>query len=250
MATTFLTHKDRVAIITGAAGGLGSHFARSLAQAGCDIAIADIAPADHVVELVEAEGRRAFSEICDLSDGDQVVGFAKKVLSHFGKCDILVNNAAYMPVIPFADLTIEQFRKFEAINVEASFLLAQTLAPSMIEQGYGRIVQITSSSVGSPNVGFLPYISTKMGGIGLVRGLANELGVHGILVNGLSPGLTATTESLKNLPPELFEAVKGRQSLKRTELPEDLCGALLFLTSEQCGFVTGQNIHCDGGDLK
>ena len=246
----FQTHKDRVALITGAAGGLGAHFARSLAAAGCDIAIADIAPADHVVELVEAEGRRAYSEICDLSDAEQVVKFASNVLSHFGKCDILVNNAAYMPIIPFAQITIEEFRKFEAINLEACFLLAQTLAPKMIEQNYGRIVQITSSSVGSPNVGFLPYISTKMGSIGLVRALANELGEHGILVNGLSPGLTATAESLKNLPPQLFQAVQGRQSLKRTETPEDLCGALLFLTSETCGFVTGQNINCDGGDLK
>jgi NAD(P)-dependent dehydrogenase (short-subunit alcohol dehydrogenase family) len=247
MTKPMQTHSGRIAIITGAAGGLGSHFAPTLAAAGCDIA--DLAPADDVVAAVEALGRKAYSEICDLSDADQVVNFAKNVLAKFGRCDILVNNAAYMPLISLKELSLEQFRKFEAINVEASLLLAQTLSPSMIENGYGRIVQITSSTVGSPMAGFLSYVTTKMAGIGLVRALAAELSNQGIMVNGLSPGLTKTAESEKNLPAELFEAVKNKQIIKRTEVPEDLCNALLYLTSEQCNFVTGQNINCDGGHL-
>ncbi len=243
------THSGRVAIITGAAGGLGRHFAPALAAAGCDIAIADLAPADEVVAQVEALGRRAYSEICDLSDAEQVTGFANRVLAHFGRCDILVNNAAFMPLIPLSELSLAQFRKFEAINVEAPLLLAQALAPSMLKHGYGRIVQITSSTVGSPMPGFLSYVTTKMAGIGLVRALAAELSDKGIMVNGLSPGLTKTAESEKNLPPALFEAVKGKQLIKRTEVPTDLCGALLFLTSESCNFITGQNLNCDGGHL-
>ena len=119
----------------------------------------------------------------------------------------------------------------------------------MIKNGYGRIVQITSSSVGSPMPGFLSYVTTKMAGIGLIRALASELSNHGIMVNGLSPGLTKTAESEKNLPAELFEAVKNKQIIKRTSVPEDLCNALLYLTSEQCNFITGQNINCDGGHL-
>ncbi|MBL4827602.1 MAG: SDR family oxidoreductase [Spongiibacteraceae bacterium] len=243
------SHQGRVAILTGGAGGLGRFFARSLAAAGCDIAIADLAPANEVVEEIEAMGQRAYSEVCDLADENQIRHFANNVQTTFGRCDILINNAAYMPLIDFKDLSIAQFRKFEAVNVEASLILAQCVTPGMVERGYGRIVQITSSTVGSPMPGFLSYVTSKMAGIGLVRALAAEFGDKGVLVNGLSPGLTRTPESEKNLPPELFDAVREKQIIKKTQEPEDLCGALLFLTSENCGFVTGQNLNVDGGHL-
>ncbi len=241
------SHKGRVAILTGGAGGLGRHFARALSEAGCDVAIADIADASGAVADIEAAGRRGFGEICDLSDAHAARSFAQHVLDRFGRVDILVNNAAHLPLIPYEDLDIEQFRKFEAVNVEASLLLAQAVTPGMKQRGYGRIVQITSSTLGTPMPGFLAYITTKAAGIGLVRALAAELGPHGITVNALSPGLTRTAEAERNIPAEHFDAVRRQQLIKRTEEPEDLCGALLYLTSENIGFVTGQTINCDGG---
>lgn len=240
-------HQGKIAVITGAARGLGREFALALAKEGCDIAIADVIPADSVVEEIKSIGRKAISQVCDLSVPEQIKSFTTSVLETFGRCDILINNAAFMPVIPFDELELAAFRQFEAINVEAPLLMARYLTPSMIENGYGRIVQIASSTTGTPMPGFLAYVTTKMAGIGLTRALAAELSSHGILVNALSPGLTATEESKKNLPPTLFESVCELQIIKRTEAPADLVGAMLFLTSEQCGFVTGQTINCDGG---
>ncbi|HIM39950.1 MAG TPA: SDR family oxidoreductase [Methylophaga aminisulfidivorans] len=241
-------HANKIAVITGAAGALGREFALALAQRGCDIAIADIKDASEVVSEIRAMGRRVYSEIVDLSDNQQVAQFAANVLTGFGRVDILINNAAYMPVIPLADLDITEFKKFEAINVEAAFILAKRFGNGMVSRGYGRILQIASSTTGTPMPGFSAYVTTKMAGIGLTRALAAEFSSEGVCVNALSPGLTSTPESAKNLPPELFDVVKNiLQLIKQTEEPQDLVSAMLYLTSEECGFVTGQVINCDGG---
>ncbi|WP_221800968.1 SDR family NAD(P)-dependent oxidoreductase [Oceanobacter mangrovi] len=241
------THSGRVALITGAAGALGSHFARRLAAAGCDLALTDLTIPEQTIESLAEAGVRVYADAVDLADADAVAGFAHDVLAHYGQCDILVNNAAYMPLIPFEELTLQEFRKFEAINVEASLVFAQQLAPRMKERGYGRIVQIGSSTTGDPRPGFAGYITTKMAGIGFVRALAAEFGNCGITVNAIHPGLTATESSRKHLPQALFDAVKDLQLIKRTEVPEDLVGVLAFLTSEEAGFITGQALNVDGG---
>ncbi|WP_275626911.1 SDR family oxidoreductase [Pseudomonas sp. 273] len=243
------THHGRVAVITGAAGALGHHFACRLARQGCHLALADLSLPEETIAAVRELGAEVHAEAFDLADAEALRRFAGKVLERFGRCDILVNNAAYMPLVPFAELTLECFRRFEAVNVEASLLLAQCFAPDMASRGYGRIVQIASSTVGNPMPNFAAYITTKMAGIGLVRALAAELGPQGITVNAISPGLTRTAASEKNLPPALFAAVCEQQLIKRNGVPEDLCGLLAFITSEEADFITGQVLNADGGTV-
>ncbi|MDZ5111368.1 SDR family oxidoreductase [Pseudomonas putida] len=239
----------RVAVLTGAGGALGFHFACRLAKEGYRLALADLQMPEDTATAARELGADVYSESFDLADAQAVQAFGCHVLERFGRCDILVNNAAFMPLIPFEALTLDTFRRFQAVNVEASFLLAQHFAKDMASRGYGRIVQIASSTVGNPMPDFTGYITTKMAGIGLVRALAAELGPQGITVNAISPGLTRTAASERNLPPALFEAVRQQQLIKRNGVPADLCGLLAFVVSEEAGFMTGQVFNADGGTI-
>jgi len=144
-------------------------------------------------------------------------------------------------------LTLSEFRTVMAVNVEAALLLAQAFVPGMRARGAGRVVNIISSTTSTPMPTFLSYTTSKMASLGLVRALAAELGGSGITVNGISPGLTRTEAAARELPEALFAAVRERQLIKRTEVPEDLVGALAFLTSTDAGFITGQVLNVDGG---
>jgi NAD(P)-dependent dehydrogenase (short-subunit alcohol dehydrogenase family) len=134
-----------------------------------------------------------------------------------------------------------------AVNLEAPFLLARALAPQMAERGWGRIVNFASSSVWSPLPGMAPYVISKMGVIGMTRAMAAEWGGGGITVNAISPGLTRHEGSTAAQPEFVFEAVRRRQFIPRTEVPDDLAGVLAFLVSDEARFITGQVLNVDGG---
>ncbi len=247
-------HSGKVAVITGAASGIGQAFAQRLAEDGADIVIADVQPAEDTVKLVQAAGRRAMFRDCDVSSPDAVTSLAVDVKREFGGCDILVNNAGIFHLQPFEQISFADWRRVLSINLDSAFLTASAFAPGMKARGWGRIVNMASSTFGTVTVGYAHYIASKGGMIGLTRALASEFGAHGSTVNAIAPTLTRTPGALNRGPragdsdmEQAFINAAGRQAIHRGQVPADLVGALSFLTGDDSAFITGQTLYVNGG---
>ncbi|MDO8212066.1 SDR family NAD(P)-dependent oxidoreductase [Conexibacter sp. CPCC 206217] len=237
----------RVALVTGAAGGLGASFALRLAQEGADVVLVDVRPCDEVAERLAALEVRTLAATADVSDEQAVAELAARVTSRFGRCDILVNNAGFGRVERFEEITLQSWRELMAVNLEGPFLMSRALVGEMRARGWGRIVNIASNTFGMGlPIGFTHYIASKGGVIGLTRALASEFGAHGITVNAISPGLTRTPSTTRKMS-EQFERDRVKQAIPRTGEPEDLVGMLAYLVSDDASFVTGQTFNVDGG---
>jgi NAD(P)-dependent dehydrogenase (short-subunit alcohol dehydrogenase family) len=250
-------HKDKVAVITGAANGIGQAFARRLAEDGVHVAIADIALGDQTVKLVEQAGRQALACNCDVTSPESVAAMAAQVQQAFGRCDILVNCAGIYPQQAFEQMKFEDWRRILSINLDSVFLLSAAFVPGMKQRGWGRIVNMASSTLGSVVTGFVHYMSSKAGIVGFTRALASELGPHGITVNAISPGLTRSPGTLARKPragmasmEDEFNFAASMQAIKRVEVPDDLVGTLSYLTSDDAAFITGQTLNVDGGRVR
>jgi NAD(P)-dependent dehydrogenase (short-subunit alcohol dehydrogenase family) len=250
-------HKDKVAVITGAAGGIGQAFARRLAEDGVHVAIADIAAGDQTVKLVEQAGRRAVACACDVTSEQSVGALKDSVEKAFGRCDILINCAGIFPQRAFDDMTFADWRQLMAINLDSAFLISKAFVPGMKQRGWGRVVNMASSTLGSVVTGFVHYVASKGGIVGFTRALASELGPHGVTVNAISPGLTRSPGTLARKPraglasmDEEFALAATAQAIKRGEVPDDLVGTVSFLTSDDAAFITGQTLNVDGGRVR
>jgi NAD(P)-dependent dehydrogenase (short-subunit alcohol dehydrogenase family) len=246
----------KTAIVTGGARGIGKHYAQALAAEGAQVMIADIADGSALAQ--EICGRHgadaADSAVCDVSDEAAVKALVAHTLERFGHIDVLVNNAAlYATLTPreFTAWDTELWDRVMAINVRGPYLMVRHVAPHMMAQRSGKIINIASGAAYKGVPRMLPYVTSKGAMLAFTRALSRELGDYGIAVNSLSPGYILSDTGLENSAHVADERVPVRNSraFKRDAYPQDLLGTLVYLASSDSDFVTGQSIVVDGGSV-
>jgi NAD(P)-dependent dehydrogenase (short-subunit alcohol dehydrogenase family) len=241
--------QDKVAIITGGAGKIGSHYAQGMAREGAKVCLADRVSGGPVVEAIEREGGEAVSLECDVSDERSVQAMVDAAARRFGGIDILVNNAAYFhPFIQrglFWEIDVEDFDKAMAINVRGPWLCARAVFPYMRERGKGKIINISSGQALQGGENYIHYVASKGAVISMTRAMARELGDYNICVNTIAPGFVTT--SGRQVDPERQRRMDERRCLKRPQVEDDLVGTAVFLASADSDFMTGQLLLVDGG---
>ncbi len=243
------THTGRVAVVTGAGKGIGQETAVQLARRGAQVALLDLGDVAETATLIAQAGGEALSIKADVGNPEDWARAAQAVEAKFGRADILVNNAGIYPFKTFDELDYALWSKVLRINLDSQYFGAKAFVPLMKWNGWGRIVNIASNSISTNLAGLTPYIASKMGVIGFTRGLANDLGDTGITVNAVAPALTKTAGTIDRDPEEFRQAV-ALQSIKRVAEPADIVGPILFLTSDDAQFMTGQLLVVDGGMFK
>ena len=244
--------EGRVIIVTGAAQGLGATYARALAREGGKICVSDLVSSKAVVEEIKAVGGDAIDVSADVSDEEACREMVAKTVEAFGRIDVLVNNAAIFTAVErkkFDEIPVDEWDRMHAVNVRGTWLCCKAAVPEMRRNGYGKIINISTSRVFQGVPFFLHYDSTKGAIIGITRGLSKELGEDNICVNAIAPGSTLSENVKKrtNWMGSGKVAQLSNRAIKREQFPEDLVGSVVFLASGESDFMTGQTLLIDGG---
>jgi NAD(P)-dependent dehydrogenase (short-subunit alcohol dehydrogenase family) len=240
----------KVAIITGAAQGIGAEYARALSAEGAAVIVADVLDANPVVTAINDNGGKALAVHCDVTNPASVKAMVAATLERFGRLDILVNNAALFGNVkrkPFEEIESDEWDRMMAVNVRGSFECTKAVAPTMRSQKYGKIVNIASGTVFKGQTMLLHYVTSKGAIVAMTRSLARELGDDGIRVNTLAPGLVMSENVKNNWAPGQVQNTVNTRAIKRELTPEDMCGTLVYLCAPESDFVTGQVLVVDGG---
>lgn len=234
---------DRVAIVTGAAQGIGKAIVDKLAEEGATVVAADVN--GDGAKRAAPEGGIGIQ--VDISKEDDVNRMVDETVGAYGKLDVLVNNAAVVPFTAWDDVDFAEWRRIMAVNLDGTFLACHYAQRPMREAGYGRIVNIASNVVlaGTPNLAH--YVASKGGIFAFTRALAREIGQYGITVNSVAPGLTETEGVMASPHKEAFEFVQMLQCIPRRGVAADIAPAVAFLASEEARWVTGQMLVADAG---
>ena len=244
-------HSDRVVIVTGGAGGIGSKIVDRFVRNDDQVIVIDrdVNALEHLQEIYKA-GRLLKTLVGDVSKESEVSRLAEEIRSRTDRVDVLVNCAGYYPIVSFEEMTFEDWQEVMAINLGAAFLMTHALLPLLKGRGWGRIVNIGSASVFEGVPGQTHYVAAKAGLTGFSRSLAMELGEFGITVNLVAPGLTVTEPVRREMPASMIESQKSVRAIKRDEQPDDLSGPVFFFASHDANFVSGQVLVVDGGKVK
>jgi 3-oxoacyl-[acyl-carrier protein] reductase len=239
----------KVAIVTGAAAGIGLAIAERLASDGAAVVLADVDldGAEAACAKIAARGCRALAQRTDVSDAEDVAALVARTLEKLGRLDVLVSNAGIGGTHAFLDEPLEHWNRVLAVNLTGVFLCGQAAARAMVKQGSGRIVNVASISGVRAGSGRTAYGTAKAGVIQLTRQMALELGPLGINVNAVAPGPVETALTLRDHTAETRAAYNALVPLERYGTPQEIAAAVAFLASAEASYINGQTLFVDGG---
>jgi pyridoxal 4-dehydrogenase len=241
--------EGRVAVVSGAAQGMGKAVAQRLGEEGATVFAVDI-NAEGAAATAKSMGGASFGVGCDIGDEAEVSRLFETVAAKCGKLDVLVNVAAIVPFVKWDELTFTEWRRVLRVNLDGLYLMCRAGSELMRKNGYGRIVNFSSNSIfaGTPNMAH--YVASKGGVLTFTRALATELGPFRITANSICPGLI-DTEGVQTTPhKDAFEFVGMLQAIKGRGVPTDVVPAAAFLASEEAQWITGQAINVDAGMVR